>query len=253
MDDRTKLWGTCFMSCQAFCMISKPPVKFQTGVTVRKRSIRVKLGDIFISCVTFKFYRWHWKTIRHLFHATSSFVYHFIAIAQFKRKLQFGNDQCGSKSTMFCLVRPWNLTDDREKQKGISSSFVLHLQFYSYSPETPNLGKSRRVTLNVPCDLEIWWITLKNNRAPLRCNFKLCHWWIQTGVIVQKLPNWGKICFIVCDLDLWHLTLTFCMVIILSMVITFENFAITSRNYFYVKWWYLVIRMTKITFRVKPY
>ena len=36
-----------------------------------------------------------------------------------------------------------------------------------------------------PCDCEIWWMTLQNNRAPLLSYFKLCasfctHWWIQT-------------------------------------------------------------------------
>ena len=49
-----------------------------------------------------------------------------------------------------------------------------------------------------PCDLEIWWMTLKNNRAPLLCYFKLCaafrtHWWIQAGVTVRKRPIWVKI------------------------------------------------------------
>ena len=48
-----------------------------------------------------------------------------------------------------------------------------------------------------PCDLEIWRMTLKNNRAPLLCYFKLCaafrtHWWIQTGVTVRKRPIWVK-------------------------------------------------------------
>ena len=43
----------------------------------------------------------------------------------------------------------------------------------------------------VPRDLEIWWITLKNNRAPLLYYVKLCasfqiHWWIQTGVTVRQ-------------------------------------------------------------------
>ena len=42
-----------------------------------------------------------------------------------------------------------------------------------------------------PCDLEIRWMTLKNNRAPLLCYIKLCasfqkHRWIQTGVTVRK-------------------------------------------------------------------
>ena len=62
---------------------------------------------------------------------------------------------------------------------------------WSYSPETPNLGQIRRFL--EPCDLEIWRMTFKNNRAPLLCYFKLCaafhsHWWIQTGVTVRKRP-----------------------------------------------------------------
>ena len=45
----------------------------------------------------------------------------------------------------------------------------------------------------VSCDLEIWQMTLKNNRASLVCFFKRYAWfhshlWIQTGVIVQKPP-----------------------------------------------------------------
>ena len=48
-----------------------------------------------------------------------------------------------------------------------------------------------------PCDLELWCMTLKNNRAPLLCYFKLCaafrtHWWIQTGVTARKRPIWVK-------------------------------------------------------------
>ena len=133
----------------------------------------------------------------------------------------------------------------------------------SCSPETPNLGKIRRIL--EPCDLEVWWMTLKNNRTHLQCYFKLCasfhsHWWIQTGVTVRKRPIWVKfddfesrvtlifdrwpwqttghlfqatpsfmhhfiiICEFklelqsrsglgcdLCDVDLWPMTLTFCM------------------------------------------
>ena len=43
----------------------------QTGVTVRKRSIQIKIDDFF-SRVTFQFDVWPWKTIGHLFYATSS-------------------------------------------------------------------------------------------------------------------------------------------------------------------------------------
>ena len=60
---------------------------------------------------------------------------------------------------------------------------------WSYSSETSNLGQIRRFL--EPCDLEIWQMTLQNNRAPLLCYFKLCasfhtHWWFQISVTVRK-------------------------------------------------------------------
>ena len=57
-------------------------------------------------------------------------------------------------------------------------------------------------------------MTLKINRAPLLCCFKLCppfhsHQWIQTRVIVRKPPIWVKIndFFVLCDLEIWWMTL----------------------------------------------
>ena len=87
----------------------------QTEVTLRKRSIWVKIGN-FLSRVTLKFDGWPSKTIGHLFYATSRFVYHFVPIGEFKLELQSGNAQFGSNSTIFRAVRPWNLTDDLQKQ-----------------------------------------------------------------------------------------------------------------------------------------
>ena len=141
----------------------------------------------------------------------------------------------------------------------------LSKQSWGWWFETPSSSLWRHCN-----DLEIWWMALKNNRAPLLTYFKLCasfcsHWWIQTGVTVQKPPiwvkigdflspvtlkfdrwpwktigslfyatssyvhhfiaicefklelwsgkiaNWGSICIDLCHLDLWPLTLTFCM------------------------------------------
>ena len=87
----------------------------QTEFTVQKRSIRVEIGDMLFR-VTLKFDGWPWKTIGHLFYATSSFVQHFLPIGEFKLELQSGNAQSGSNSTIFRAVRPWNLTNDLEKQ-----------------------------------------------------------------------------------------------------------------------------------------
>ena len=98
----------------------------QTKVTVRKRSIRAKMGD-FLSRVTFKFDGWPWKTIGHLFYVTSNFMRHLITIGEFKLNLQSGNAQFGSKSMIFCPVWPRNLTNDLEKQQGTSSMLLLAL------------------------------------------------------------------------------------------------------------------------------
>ena len=101
----------CFKLCASF----HSHRWIQTGVTVRKRSIRVKIG-VLLSRVTLKFDRWPWKTIEHLFYVASSFLQYFIAIGEFKLKLQSGNAQFGSKSAFYCPVWPWNLTDDLKKQ-----------------------------------------------------------------------------------------------------------------------------------------
>ena len=86
----------CFKLCTSF----QSHRWIQTGVTVRKRSIRVHIGDI-LSRVTLKFDGWPWKTIGHPSYAASSFAHHFIAIGEFKLELQSGNAQFGSKLTTF--------------------------------------------------------------------------------------------------------------------------------------------------------
>ena len=101
----------CFKLCATF----HSHRWIQAGVTVRKRPIWVKI-DNFFSRVTLPFDVWPWKTLGHLFYATSSFVHHFVAIGDFKLELQSGNAQFGSNSTIFRAVWPWNLTDDLEKQ-----------------------------------------------------------------------------------------------------------------------------------------
>ena len=88
----------------------------KTRVTVRKRSVQIKIGGVFLPRITLKLAGWPWKSIGDLFYAASSLVHHFIAISEFKLELQSGNNQFGSKSTIFLSMWPWNLTDDLEKQ-----------------------------------------------------------------------------------------------------------------------------------------
>ena len=131
----------------------------------------------FFSRVTSKFDLWRWKTIGHLFYATSSFVHHFVAIGEF-----------------------------------------------SYSLETPNLGQIRRFFWAVwPSNLQM---TMKNNRAPLLSNIKLCasfhhHMWIQTGVTLRKRLSW-VLTSVTLTFDLWPWP--FAWTLLWPLVITPENF-----------------------------
>ena len=87
----------------------------ETEVTVRKRSIRVKIGD-FLSCVTLKLDGWPWKTIGHLFYTTLSFVHHFKPSVNSNWSYSPETLNLGQYRQFFCPVWPCNLTDDLEKQ-----------------------------------------------------------------------------------------------------------------------------------------
>ena len=117
----------------------------QTEVTVRKFSIRIKIGDLAI----------RWMTLEN---NRAPLLYCINAL---------------------CII---------SKPLGNSN--------WSYSPKALYSGQNR--WFFVPCDLEIWWMTLENNRAPLLYYIKLCasfqsHGWIQTGVTVRKRSIRDKI------------------------------------------------------------
>ena len=101
---------------------------------------------------------------------------------------------------------------------------------WSYSPETPNLGQIQWFL--APSDLEIWRMTLKNNRAPLLSNIKLYvsfhhHMWIQIGVTVRKRLSW-VVTSVTLTFDLWPWP--FAWTLPWSVVITPENFMM-------IRWW----------------
>ena len=96
--------------------------------------------------------------------------------------------------------------------------------------KTPNPGQIRRFL--EPCDLEIWRMTLKNNRAPLLSNIKLYasfhhHMWIQTGVTVRKRLSW-VVTSVTLTFDLWPWP--FAWTLLWSLIITLENFMM-------IRWW----------------
>ena len=123
---------------------------------------------------------------------TLSFVHHFKAICEFKLELQSWNAQFGSKSTLFCPVWPWNLTDDLEKNRApLLCCFKLCASFHSH------WWIGELVKLELQSWTSPWNLTddLENHREPLPSNIKLCasfhcHMWIQTGVTVRKQLSW---------------------------------------------------------------
>ena len=125
-------------------------------------------------------------------------MHHFKSIGEFKLKLQSGNAQFGSKFAIFCPVWPSHLTNDLGKTIGhlfyTTSSFVHHFKAmgeFKLKLQSRNAQFSSKSAIFVLCDIEIWWLTMENNRAPLLYYIKLCasfqsHGWIQTGVTVWK-------------------------------------------------------------------
>ena len=108
----------------------------------------------------------------------------------------------------------------------------------------PNLGQNR--LLFVLCELEVWQITLKNNRTPRLICFKLftsfhSHRSIQTGVTVRKHQIWDKSAIFVWKRLNWIFTI---------VAITFDlwpwTFAWTSllsmekktpEDFMMIRWW----------------
>ena len=111
----------------------------------------------------------------------------------------------------------WNLTDVFKNDRApLLCYFKLCASYHSHrSIQTEVTVWIRPIWVKISdfLSLEIWWMTLKNNRATLLCCFKLCasyhsHWSIQTEVS-QETPNLGENWryFVPCELEIWRMTL----------------------------------------------
>ena len=189
--------------------------------------------------MTSKFNGWPRKIIGHLFYTTSSFVHHFKSISELKLELQSGNAQFGSNSTIFKSRVSLKFDECPWKTIGhlfyATSSFVHHfvaIGEFKLELRSGNANLSQIRRFLEPCDLAIWWMTLKNNRTPLLSNIKLCasfhhHMWIQTGVTVRKRLSW-VLTSVTLTFDLWPWP--FAWTSLLSLVISPENFMM-------IRWW----------------
>ena len=170
----------------------------QTGVTVQKRSIRVKNDDLFVSrdleiwWMTLKINR---APLLYYVKPCASFQSHGlnqIGVTVRKRPIPVKIGDCLSRVTLKCEGWSWKTIGHIFNT---TSNFVHHFKDKLELQSRNAQFTSKSAIFFVLCDLEIWHMILKNNRAPVLCYFKLCtsfriHWWIQTGVTVQKRPIW---------------------------------------------------------------
>ena len=165
-------------------------INIQIGVVIWKCSNQSRIMDC-SAFVTLKFDGWPRKKNKHLFYTTLSILHYFVAICEFKLELKSRKTKLVLKSLIFRVtLKIDGYPQKNEKKMGTSSLPCKALcriskpsmnSNWNYSLETLNSGQN--LWFFCPCDLEIWQMTLKNNRAPLLCIFKLCasfrsHLWI---------------------------------------------------------------------------
>ena len=119
-----------------------------------------------------------------------------------------------------CALKPWRMTL-KNNRASLLCYFKLCASFHSHQWiqtgvtvwKCPIQVKIGNLLSRVTLKFDGWpWKTIGHpiyDTSSFVHHFS--HWSIQTEVTVRKRPNWGKICFDLCDLDLWLLTLTVCM------------------------------------------
>ena len=208
MDGLEKTIGYFFHSTSSLCIISKTLVN--SNWSYSPETPNAGQNQLFFGPM----WPWNlmdhisWKTKGYLSNAMPSSVHHFKAIGEFKLELQPGNAQFGSKSAIFvpCDLEIWWMILNKNMAPLLCyfklcfnaiGEFKLELQ-------SGNGQFRSKSEIFVPRELEIRWMTLKDNRASFLCYFQLCtlfqnHRWIQTGVTFRK-------CSIFRPLWPWNLT-----------------------------------------------
>ena len=161
----------------------------QTGVTVRKRFSWV------VTSVTLTFDLWPspfaWASLLSLVITPENFV----MIRRWEHSQKGVTDRQTDRRTENTIHRTaWSQLKTIGHLFNATSSFVhrfVAIGVFKLELESGNGQFGRFLEL---CDLEIWWMTLKNNRTSsmLQCASFLSYWWIQTGVTVRKRPIWVK-------------------------------------------------------------
>ena len=121
-----KIIGHLFYITSSFVYHLKPLHEFKLELLSRNAQFGSKSVIFFVPC-DIEIWLMTLKNNRAPFYTTLSFVRHFKPIGEFKLKLQSGNAQFESKSTIFLAVWPRNFTDD------VSWKTIGHLFYATWS------------------------------------------------------------------------------------------------------------------------
>ena len=206
----------------------------RTGVTVRKRLSWV------VTSVTLTFDLWPWSFAWTLPWSVVITPENFMMIRWWEHSQKGVTDrqtdgQTDRQTENTIHRAAWSQLKTIGHLFYATSSFVHHfvaIGEFKLELQSGNAQSGSNSTILEPCDLEIWQMTLKNNRAPPLSNIKLYtsfhhHMWIQTGVTVRKRLSW-TVTSVILNFDLWPWP--FAWTSLLSLVITPENFMM-------IRWW----------------
>ena len=144
--------------------------------------------------MTLKFDGWPWKTIGHLCQCYCELLHHFVAIGDSRSY----SPETPNQNRRFLQPRDlaiWRVLKNNRHLFYATSALCIHslvIQAW-FTPET------NRVKFMIkPCDLEIWWMTLQNNRAPENAWLQVCASFLDPSVNSNlsyrpEMPNLGQI------------------------------------------------------------
>ena len=120
----------------------------------------------------------------------SNIVHHFKAICEFKLELQSGKAQFGSCETLKFDGWPWKTIGHLFYTM---SSFVHHFKaicWFKLELQSGNahFGSNSAIFL-VPCDIEIWQMSLKNNRHLFYATSNFVHHFIAISIFKLELQS----------------------------------------------------------------
>ena len=160
------------------CIISKPSVNSNWSYSPETRNSCQNWR--FLSHVTLNFDVWPWKTIWRLFYTTSTFVRYCKDNGEFKLEILSWNAHRVKIGDFLSCVTS-NFDGWRWNKIGHlfydTLSFVLRFKDIGelkLQLQSGNAQFGSKSAIFFPCDIEIRRKTLKNNRAPFLCYFKLC-------------------------------------------------------------------------------